>query len=243
MRIESVPQVLDFDPYEVRATETDATHHIGEKVIAADRIFRYAKAGEALAAGYMTTEPTGNTSLTTMAVITGALGADNINFTNAATTTTAGYFDEGYVCVSYGTGIGQTYKVKSLAALVSGASSYVYLFDKIKVALDTTSKIDIVANPWNRVLHTATATLHPTGVPLVAVTAAGDFAWLQTRGVCAVFSDGTVPAGGSAESDGNVAGAIDAMAEADFVVNPKLGVGYHIAGAQNYAHPFFLTID
>ena len=242
MKLESTAQILDFDPYSIR-TEAGPTHNIGEKVIAADRIFRYAVAGEALVAGYLTTEPTGNTSLITMAVITGDINSGEINFTNAATTTTAGYFDEGYVVVSYGTGIGQTYKIKSLAALVSGASSYVYLFDRIKVALDTTSKIDIVANPWNRVLHTATATLHPTGVPLVAVTAAGDYGWLQTRGICGVFADGTIAAGTKAESDGSVAGAIDVVVEADFVVNPQVGSAYHIAGAQNYAHPFFLTID
>jgi len=242
MKLESVAQILDFDPYNIR-TEEGATHNIGERVYCADRVFRFAAAGEALTAGYMTTEPTGNTLLTTMAVVSGAKGATSINFTNAATTTTAGYFNEGYVCVSYGTGIGQTYKIKSLAALVSGASSYVYLYDQIKVALDTTSKIDIVANPWNRVLHTATATLHPTGVPLVAVTAAGDYCWLQTRGICSVFSDGTIAAGTKAESDGSVAGAIDVVVGADFVVNPQLGHAYHIAGAQNYAHPFFLEID
>lgn len=243
MKLGGVAQVMDFDPYSIR-TEEGSSHLIGELVMADDgRVFRYAVAGEALAAGYMTTEPTGNTNLTTMAVVTGAKGATSINFTNAATTTTAGYFDGGYVCVSYGVGIGQTYKIARMAALVSGASSYVYLNEPIAVALDTTSKIDIVASPWNRVLHTATATLRPTGVPLVAVTAAGDFAWLQTRGVCAVFSDGIIAAGSGAESDGSVAGAIDVVVEADYVVNPRIGRAYHLAGAANYAHPVFLEID
>lgn len=242
MKLESQAFILDFDPMEIR-TEDGATHNIGEKVFAADRVFRYAVAGEALAAGYLTSEPTGNTSLITMAVVSGAKGATQISFTNAATTTTAGYFDEGYVCVSYGTGIGQTFKIKNLAALVSGAASTVDLYDPIKVALDTTSKIDIVANPWNRVLHTATATLQPTGVPLVAVTAAGDYCWLQTRGVCAVFSDATVAAGSRINGDGSVAGAIEIVVEADFVVNPDVGYAYHLAGAQNYAHPVFLMID
>lgn len=242
MKLESTAQILDFDPLSIKTAE-GAAHNIGEKVHAADRIFRFAVAGEALAAGYLTTEPTGNTSLTNMAVITGTAGTKEIVFTNAATTTTAGYFDEGYVCVTYATGIGQTFKVRELPALVSGATSTVKLFDPIKVALDTTSKIDIVANPWNRVLHTATATLHPTGVPLVAVTAAGDFCWLQTRGVCAVFSDSTIAAGSRVNQDGSVAGAVEIVVEADFVVNPDVGYAYHIAGVQNYAHPIFLTID
>ena len=243
MKLGGIAQILDFDPYSIR-TEADSTHLVGELVMADDgRVFRHAVAGEALSAGYMTTEPTGDILLITMAVVTGAKGAKSINFTNAATTTTAGYFDEGYVAVSYGTGIGQTYKIANMAALVSAASSYVYLHDPIVVALDTTSKIDIVASPWNRVMHTATATLRPTGVPLVAVTAAGDFCWLQTRGICAVFSDGTITAGSGAESDGSVAGAIDVIVEADYVVNPRVGRAYHLAGAQNYAHPVFLEID
>jgi len=243
MRLAGIAQVLDFDPYNIEVTDKAQAHNIGERVYDADRIFRYAVAGEALAAGYLTTEPTGNTSLTNMAVISGAIGAKQINFTNAVTTTTAGYFDEGYVCVTYATGIGQTYKISSMAALVSGASSYVNLFDPIKVALDTTSKIDIVANPWNRVLHTGTITLLSTGVPLVAVTALGDYCWLQTRGVCAVFSDATIAAGSRAMEDGSVAGAVDIVAEANFITTPVVGTAYHIAAVQNYAHPIFLTID
>ena len=178
-----------------------------------------------------------------MAVVTAAQGATYINFTNAATTTTAGYFDGGFVCVSFGTGIGQTFRITRMDALVSGAASTVYIDGPIPVALDTTSKIDIVANPWHRVMHTATATLQPTGVPLVAVTAAGDYAWLQTHGVCAVFSDSTVAAGSRVNQDGSVAGAVEIVVEADFVVNPDVGYAYHIAGVQNYAHPVFLTID
>jgi len=243
MKLGGIAQVMDFDPYEQITTDGAQAHNIGERVYDSDRIFRYAIAGEALAAGYLTTEPTGNTSLTNMAVVTGAIGSKVINFTNASTTSTANYYDEGYVCVTFGTGIGQTYKISSMAALVSAANSNVYLNDPIKVALDTTSRIDIVPNPWNRVLHTAIITPLSTGVPLIAVTALGDYCWLQTRGVCAVFSDNTVAAGSRVMEDGSVAGAVDIVAEANFITTPVVGTAYHIAGVQNYAHPIFLTID
>src|SRR3990170_7371365 len=85
MILTSPAQILDFSPYEIR-TEAEATHNIGELIWTGDgRAFRHATAGEALAAGYLTTEPTGNTSLTNMAVVTAAQGATSINFTNAAT--------------------------------------------------------------------------------------------------------------------------------------------------------------
>src|SRR3990167_9359940 len=68
MILTSPAQILDFSPYEIR-TEAEATHNIGELIWTGDgRAFRHATAGEALAAGYLTTEPTGNTSLTNSSV-------------------------------------------------------------------------------------------------------------------------------------------------------------------------------
>ena len=243
MKLAGIAQVLDFDPYSIEVTDKAQAHNIGERVYDADRIFRYAVAGEALAAGYIATQPTGNTTCTTMAVLTGAIGSKLITFTNAATTTTAGDFDEGYAVISYGTGIGQSYKIESMAALVSAAASSVKLFDPIKVALDTTSKLDIVPNPYMKVLHTTGVVLHPAGVPLVAVTASGDFCWLQTRGVCGVFSHATIAAGAAFHNDETTAGASELALEATLVTSPTTGHAYFLASAASYAHPVFLTID
>ena len=243
MKLGGIAQVMDFDPYNQLTTDNAQAHNVGERVYDSDRIFRYAVAGEALAAGYIATQPTGNTTCTTMAVISGAIGSKVINFTNAATTTTAGDFDEGYAVISYGTGIGQTYKIANMAALVSAASSYVYLHDPIVVALDTTSKVDLVPNPYMKVLHTTGVVLHPAGVPLVAVTASGDYCWLQTRGVCGVFSHATIPAGSAFHNDETTAGASELALEATLVTSPTTGQAYFLASAASYAHPVFLTID
>jgi hypothetical protein len=241
MKLESQATILDFNPYTIR-TEAEATHNIGEKVVTSDRIFRFAKAGEALTAGYLAVQDDIVAEIS-MAVTSGAIGDNKILFTNAATTTTAGDYDEGYAIISYGTGIGQTYKIKSMAALTSGGASTVYIDGPIKVALDTTSKLDLVKNLYMDVKKTATATLQPAGVPLVDVTADNDYCWLQTRGVCGVFADGTIPAGAGAENDGSVAGALDVIVEADYVVNPLVGRAFWHPGAASYAHPIFLMID
>lgn len=239
MRLQSQAQIIDFDPYSIR-TEAEATHNIGELMVTADRKFRFAKAGEALSAGYLAVQDDIATEIT-MAVLTGAKGATKITFTNAANATTEGDYDEGYAIVSYGTGIGQTYKIRHMAALVSGAASEVELYDQIVTALDTTSKLDLVKNLYMDVKHTATNTLMPAGVPLVAVTADNDFCWVQTRGVCGIFADGTIPAGNQIINDASSAGAVDVAAAA--VTTPFPGRGFWHAGAAGYAHPIFLTID
>lgn len=239
MHLESQATILSFDPYKIR-TEEGSDHIIGELVVAADRKFRYAKAGEALSAGYLAVQDDIVAEIT-MAVLTGAKGATAITFTNAATTTTAGDYDEGYAIISYGTGIGQTYKIKSMAALTSGGASTVNIYDGLVTALDTTSKLDLVKNLYMDVKHTATNTLMPAGVPLVAVTADNDYCWLQTRGIVGIFADGTIPAGNQIINDASSAGAVDVAAAA--VTTPFPGRGFWHAGAAGYAHPIFLSID
>ena len=90
---------------------------------------------------------------------------------------------------------------------------------------------------------TATATLQPAGVALVAITADNDFGWLQTRGVCGVRADNAITAGSGVENDGSVAGEVDIIVEADYVVNPRIGRAFWHAGVQDEVHPVFLEID
>lgn len=218
-------------------------HRLGEGAESVDgRKFRYSWMGEAITVGRLATSGAIDTALTGMTVITGAKGDKHIDFTNAATTTTATYFDEGYAVVSLGTGLGQIFRIKSLPALVSGATSIVYLEDPIETALDTTSRLDLVQHPNSQVLMTATATLNPVGVSLMTFTTQY-YGWLQTRGVCAVHNDNTIAAGTAVFNDGSEAGGVDIATEAAWVVNPMVGRAYQLAGADTYHHPVFLTIE
>jgi hypothetical protein len=235
-----VPAIYNVDPYK----ETSVQYHqLGAIAETGDgRKFRYSWMGEEITVGRLATAGAINTSLANMAVISGAAGSKKINFTNAATTTTAKYFDEGYAIISYATGGGQIFKIDSLPALVSAASSWVYLEDPIVTALDTTSKLDLVQHPNSQVLMTATATLEPVGVSLITFTTQY-YGWLQTHGVATVHMDATVAAGTNFFNDGSEAGAVDVGTEAGWVVNPTAGRAYQIAGADEYWTPVFLTID
>jgi len=232
--------IFAFDPFKESATPD---HALGTRSETADgRVYRYGWAGEAITLAHLATGPAINSALISMTVIAGAKDATNLTFTNAATTTTAGYFDQGFAAISAGTGIGQLLQIARLEALVSGASSAVTLEDPIQTALDTTSRLDLVQNPYAQVLMTATATLEPVGVPMLTVTTQY-YAWFQTRGVAALRTDATIAAGTWFFNDGSVAGEVDVGTEAAGVVNPQAGRAYQLAGAANLTHPVFLTIE
>jgi len=249
MKMEGLPQVIDFNPYKIR-TEAGATHNLGELVELADqRKFRYAKAGEALTLGYLAVAPTPKTDLHTLAVLTGALNSKTITFTNAATTdidtaAEVAYFSEGYVVVAYSTGIGQTLKIKDLEAVATGAVGTINLFDPISVALATTSKIDIVQNSYNGCLMEVLVGNLPAGVPLITITAAGDYGWLQTRGVCALAADNTIAAATDIVADGDDAGKVDGISETIGTTVAQHKVGKTIVSVTDtYSHAVFLMIE
>lgn len=216
-------------------------HVLGQKGETADgRIFRYGKAGEAITIGRATQSPAIDTATITMAVTaTAAIGATSISFTHGATTSSANEYAEGYLTVSYGTGIGQTLKIKGHAAWTSGGASTVTLEDPLLVALDTTSKIDVAHNPWNGVLMDTSLVTTPTGIALHGFTS-GYYGWFQTRGVVGVYSDATVAAGYAFAFDASVSGGIDVPANdlQQFVLGNAIQ-----AGAQGYDHQVYVMID
>lgn len=234
------PAIYDLNPFDENSVQM---HQLGAKGETGDgRIFRYGLVGStAITLGYLGVMPDQDTTQMTMAVLAGAKGAKVITFTNAATTATANEYAEGWAGISYGTGIGQTLKIAAHAAWTSGGSSSVTLADPIQVALDTTSKLDVIPNPYKGVISCTTdaAISIPCGVPLMTITAAY-YGWFQTRGVCSVAADATIAAGYEAQADVNDAGKIDVTGTDAQVW--KIGHSLQ-ATADTYSHPIFLTID
>jgi len=235
--------IFDFNPFEESTTQM---HQLGTKGETGDgRIFRYGKAGEEIPLGYLAVMPDQDTAELTISVTTAAaIGDKKVIFTHAATTATANEYAEGYLSVSFGTGIGQTLKIASHAALTSGGTGeYVNLEDPIQVALDTTSRIDLTPNVYSGVLTVTTdaAISVPCGVPLRTVTS-GSYAWFQTRGVVAVAADATIAAGYEVQGDtDDAAGGKVTVTGTDAQVW-KIGHALQ-AAADTYSHPIYLTID
>ena len=233
--------ITSFNPFAQSAIQE---HALGQKAEAADgRIFRYGKAGAAdITLGYLAVMPDQDTAELNMTVTAAAaIGATSVAFTNAATTATANEYAEGYLSVDYGTGIGQTLKIKSHAALTSGGASVVYLEDPLVVALDTTSRVGLTPNVYSGVITCTTdaAISVPCGVPLNTITTLY-YGWFQTRGVVALAADYTIAAGYEIQADVNDAGKIDVTGTDAQVWK----IGHALQGtADTYSKPVFLTID
>jgi len=142
---------------------------------------------------------------------TAAVGATQVSVTLGATLLKTNQYQGGYAVVNAGTGIGQTLRVASHSnAAASAAGVVITLEDPLVVALDATSKVSLVPNPYNNVvINPTTATSTPVGVTLYPVaaavapttdgttgkqTAAGtqQYAFVQTKGVVSVLSDVSV---------------------------------------------------
>jgi len=237
-----MPSLISLGAQDIWDEHATPQHQLGSMGETSDgRIFRYAKMGEAITMGYMTQSPAIDSATIKMSVTTAAaIGDKKIIFTHAATTSTANEYADGYVTVSYGTGIGQTLKISSHAAFTSGGTgSILNLEDPLIVALDTTSRISLAHNPWRGVLMDTSVVTKPTGGALRAFTSEY-YGWLLTRGVMGAFAHSAGAAGVPVICDATTAGAVDDCT--DDLVQWKLG--YFIqAGEASYAHPIWVNLD
>jgi hypothetical protein len=190
--------------------------------------FRYAYAGEsALVTGNLLQEPAESTNWNNMAVNTvAAIGATDIEVTLGGTATTADLFKDGLLFVSYATGIGQTFRIKTHDVQSTPTGTCTFTVDRpLKIALDATSKVTVRKNPYNGVIQTP-ATTSTGGVVGVALTAqaASYYGWIQSGGLTSCLADtGT-----------NFANGLDGVSRSLAVagsVKPQDGLeGEHIIG-------------
>lgn len=159
------------------------------------RGFRYVKAGAtALVPGKVQQAPAEDTTNLNpsggLSIAAAAKGSFTVTLTSSITLA-ANAVAGGLLHVVLGTGLGQTYKIVGNTAVTAAAGMVITLEDPIRVALDTSSKIDLRANIYNGVIVCpATMTNVVVGVAVSAITA-GYYGWIQTHGACSCLETGT----------------------------------------------------
>lgn len=192
------------------SSSADQMHVLGELVHSNDgRAFRYCKAGgTTLAQGKLqqaSAEVTADQNLTAVAAAIGDLTLS----ASTTVTVTANQYAGGYALITVTPGQGYMYRIKSHAAYTAAAPTFT-LEDSIQVALTTSSRIDLVANPYSGVIvNPATASSAPVGVATYAITNA-QYGWLQVAGIANVLADGTIVVGTSVDASNGTAGAVEA---------------------------------
>jgi hypothetical protein len=206
-----------------------AKHKTGTRMQLADgRTFYYAQAGEALAAGQLAKSLPQHVDRTAMVTTTAsaAIGAKTITgLTVGGEAFGVNDYAEGFLYTQKVTGLGYTYKIKSNTSGTSGGTNLdVVLYDPIQVAIDTTTEIGFVYNPFHKVLQgTAVITSPPAGVCLRGVVTTQYFCWLQTWGVCAMITD-------AATNVGDIGVRLIASTEEGYVANYTTNTNTELGG-------------
>lgn len=218
---------------------------LGTKGVSDDgRVFRYAKAGASnLVAGNCIQSPAVVVNHLALTAPVAAAGATSFACTPGATLGTANQYAEGFLSVDTTPGNGYTLGIESHAAFASATAFTLYLRkdDPIQVAWTTSTRIGLLANPYNGVIQmpvtTATGTL--VGVASYVITAA-QFGWIQTHGPASTLISGTPALGAMVMSPSDAAGAAIILTTTNLVVAQLVG---RMAQIGVTAKNNFVTLD
>lgn len=200
-------------PGDTFTIDTTLKQKLGQRAVTSDgRVFHYALVGAvATVAGslYQASAPVANhLALTPSAA---AVGATQVTLTLGATAAAANLYAEGFLQVDTTPGNGIMYGIGSHPAISSSGSGTITLLpdESIQVALTTSSRVGLIANPYSGIIVTPTTrTAVCVGVPLVAITAAA-YGWIQTWGPCPLLINGTPAVTAPVINSATTAGAVD----------------------------------
>lgn len=166
--------------------------------------------GTALVPGKLYQAPAEITDHQGLTPAAAAIGATSVTVTLGATAVTANQYAGGYLIVTITPGQGYKYLISSHPAASGAATCVLQLADPIVVALTTSSRVDMVLNPYSGVVvNPTTATSCPVGAAVHAAAAA-TYSWLQTGGVAALLADGALAVGTNVCASNATAGAVEA---------------------------------
>lgn len=220
-------------------------HTLGTKVTdGAGREFRYVKTGAAIAAGKLCGTYTENATEESLAVqANAAIGATTVSITTGGTVVADAYAG-GYMVVTNTPGLGMMYEIESHAGRTGTGTLAYKLKDPLKVALTTSSKVDMVKNPYSAVTTWVDGSGTETGVPVgVSVYAldSGYYGWVCVHGAASCLADGTLTIGHGVVASDATDGAVEAATAAS--TEALCPVGYALTSGTTTEYPaIFVTI-
>lgn len=208
-----MPTILSAPPELIAqtlfASSTTAEAALGSLAYSEDgRKFRYCKMGAVAGVpGKLYQAPAEVTADQNLACAAAAIAATSVT-TTSTVTVTANQYAGGWLTVGVTPGEGYQYKISSHKA-ATAATVVLNLEDPIIVALTTSSRVDLVANPYGAVVvNPTTATSAPVGVAVFAIPIS-EFGWLQVGGIANLLADGTITVGTEIVASNGTAGAVE----------------------------------
>lgn len=252
-------------------TRADAApkYPIGWRISRADgNIFRYAYVGTATNAGHLVGQTTTSGGATYGAAVVvapasaviveaerpitpGSVGSHFVEVTIASIA--ANKYQGGYLVVTRGTGLGETYRIVGNTATNTPATGNlrIQLAEPIKVALTAATGIIIVPSIYNDLAAATTTTTSVAGVLMSTTTSTNLWAFVCTRGVvgCAEDATNTVGQGqmvvASRVTAGSYATAVSSPSTilAGALNSPIIGYSITPAGSSSRVGTIYLQLD
>jgi len=178
-----------------------------------------------------------------LAVAAAAIGATSVTVTFGATAVTADDFNGGYLLVEDDAGEGFAYVVEDTPAVSASTAGAISLAHGIEVALTASSTVITLKHPGKDVIiHPSPPTAALWGVAAAPI-AANQFGWYQSKGVCAVLTEGTPIIGeavrASETTDGTV--TLQDFDEADDANAGQIGIAIAVSATGEHS-PIMLDI-
>lgn len=217
---------------------------LGAKAYSGDgREYRFVLAGATtLVVGELQQSCATVTGLNGLSVDAAAIGDTSVTISSSATAA-ANALAGGYLMVTVTPGNGYQYQIAGNTAVSSAAGMVVTLVDPILVALTTSSKVDLIANPFNGVIvNPTTSTGVPVGVAIYPIVNA-QYGWVQVAGPANVLAQGAVSVGVTVVPSTTTAGAVVTQAAGTSSLDTTT-VGTALAAITSTDNgPVFLTIS
>lgn len=121
----------------------------------------------------------------------------------------------GYMTITSGPNVaGGTYRIKGNTKTDDPTSGEIRieLYDKLQVGMNSSTSVKLVGSRYANLEATkaATGTDTPSGVTMIKITSAGSYGWIQTRGICGVYSgESTILGNRMVGMSTEIAGAVD----------------------------------
>jgi|SRR5690349_12273571 len=219
-------------PSQIFSSSATQQFPLGTKATTKDgRFFRYAQAGAAdLVVGNVLQAAAQIANHQQLTPSAAAVGATQIIATLGATLATVNQYAGGLAIIDTTPGLGYAYPISGHAAVASAGVITLNLFSDspVQVALTTSSRVSLQANPYAGVIQSPVTTLTGAvvGVAVYPITAT-QYGWIQTRGQSAVLIAGTPGVGLAVVVPATAAGAvvIDGAASATQVIGAMMVTG------------------
>lgn len=254
-----VGQMMAGVDVDVTRADSAPKYPVGQGFTRADgNVFRYAHVGTATNAGQLVGPTTASGGATYGAAVVvasasaiveqaeyplqpGQVGSHYVEVTIAAIA--ANKYQGGYLIVTRGTGLGETYRIVGNTATNTPATGnlHIKLAEPIKVALTATTGVIIVPSIFTDCTVSATTSTQVAGVLMSTTTSTNLWAWICTRGVVACAEDATIPvtAGNQITASANTAGSYGVLANNGTTVASATSIrpiiGYSITPAASSA--------